>query len=93
VCVCVGVENIDDGIFADREHQAVSGLGATELVQVGLELLGLTAQIYGLAEEAALDKKIRIRLAYFESFAAGISRHAKGVASLPLAAGLRLWGP
>jgi hypothetical protein len=64
-------------VFSDRKHQAVSGLGAAELVQVGLELLGLTAQIYGLAKEAALDKKIRIHLAYFERFAAGVSRHAK----------------
>lgn len=42
---------------ADREHQAVGGLGATELVQVGLELFSLTAQIYGLAKKSALDRK------------------------------------
>jgi hypothetical protein len=48
---------------AEREHQAVGGLGATELVQVGLELFSLTAQIYGLAKKSALDQKIRLRFA------------------------------
>ncbi len=64
---------IDQG-FGFSNTFGCGGLRAAELVQVGLELLGLTAQIYGLAKEAALYKKIRIRLAYFESFAAGISR-------------------
>src|SRR6516162_7966224 len=80
VRIFIGVEDVDDGVFADREHQAVGGLGAAELVQVGLELFSLAAQIDRLAEEPSLNQKIGIRLAYFIGFAAGISRRAKGVA-------------
>lgn len=55
VRVFVGVEDVDDGVFADREHQAVGGLSAAELVQVGIELFSLAAQIDGLAEEPSLQ--------------------------------------
>src|SRR5215470_4751535 len=80
VRIFIGVENVDDGIFADREHQPVGSLGAAELIEVGIELLRFAAQIYGLAEEPSLDQKVRSRLADFVRFAARIAGDAKGVA-------------
>ena len=55
VCIGVGVEDVED--------QPVGGLGATELVQIRLQLFGLTIQIDGLAKKSALNQKIRLRLA------------------------------
>jgi hypothetical protein len=76
----VGVEDVDDRIFADGEHQAVGSLSTAELVQIGLELFRLAAQIYCLAEEPALDQNVRVGLTEFVGLAAGISCHTKGVA-------------
>ena len=88
--VCIGVEDIDDGVFADREHQAIGGLRAAELIEVGFELLRLTAQIYGLAQKSALDQHIRLRPADLVGFAAGVSRHPKGVAEPEALVDLRI---
>jgi len=80
VSVFVSIEDVDDRVFADRKHEAVYGLRAAELIQVGFELFGFAAEIDSLAKETALNQYVRRRFAALVSFAAGISRHAKGVA-------------
>jgi hypothetical protein len=41
VRVTVGVEDVDDRIFVDRQHEPVGGLGAAKLVEIGFEFFGL----------------------------------------------------
>jgi len=78
--VFVGVEDVDDGVFAESEHEAVGGLGAAQLVQVGIEFMRFAAQIYRLAEKQSLNQRVGINRAYFVGFAAHVSGHTKCVA-------------
>ena len=58
VGIFVGVENIDDAEFADRDDQPVGGLRAAELIGTGFDFLGVAAEIDGLADERALHAQI-----------------------------------
>ena len=62
VCVDVGVEDIDDGVFADSEHQVVGSLGAAELVSGRVRAFPSRPPINGLAQKPALHQKIRLSL-------------------------------
>ena len=55
VGVGVGVEHVDDGKLAQGDDDMVGGLGAAELVQVGVDLLALAAEVDDLAHEQALQ--------------------------------------
>ena len=79
-CAFVGVEDIGHRKLSIRQHHSVCSLRATQLIEVWIELLGLTAQIDRLAENATRHLVVRRILADFVRFTAGIARHAKGVA-------------
>ena len=44
--------------FADGDDQPVGGLGAGELIDVGVDLLAVAAEIDGLPDEGPLDARI-----------------------------------
>jgi len=77
VRITVRVENIDDAEFADRQDEPVGGLSAGELVQPGLDLRFLPAQIDRLTQEYARNPGIGIGGADLIGFATGESCHAE----------------
>ena len=79
VGVFVGVEKIDDGEFADRQHQAVLRHRTGELVDVGVNLLRFAAEVDGLADEIALHARVRIIRAELVGLAARETGDAVGV--------------
>src|ERR1700728_112670 len=60
VRIFVGVEYVDDRELPDGEHEAVRRLRAGELIDVGGDLLGVAAEIAGLAHEKTLAARGRI---------------------------------
>jgi hypothetical protein len=90
VCVFVGIEDIDDRVFADGEDEAIGGLRAAELVQVRIKLFRLPAQIDGLAQEGSLNQKVGLRLPDLVRFTTGISRDTESVAEPETLVGLRV---
>src|SRR5580658_11230417 len=78
--VAVRIEEIDDGVFPDREHQPIGALRPRKLVQVGTEPLRLSRQIDRLAEERALNQRVGMHLSDLVRLATGISGDTECVA-------------
>jgi len=68
VGVFVGVENVSDGEFADRDDQSVGSLRAAEFVCCGVYFLGIAAEIDGLPDEGARHAGIGHRNALFHNY-------------------------
>src|SRR6202030_2698160 len=64
----------------DGDDEAAGGVGAGELILVGIDLLGFAAEIDGLAHEGALHPRIGYRGADLERSAARKAGDALGVA-------------
>ena len=77
--VFVVVENIDHGVFADRESDAVLVHHARERALARVDVLGLAAKAYGLAQVIALEAQIGRGAAYLVGLGAGEAREAVGV--------------
>ena len=75
-----GVEHIRDAEFSCRDDDAVGGLRTGKLVDVGVQLLGVAAEIDGLADEGAGNAEVRIAIADLVGLAAGKARQAERVA-------------
>src|SRR5262249_5897282 len=75
-----GVENVGDAEFSDGQDQTIAGLRTAHLVDAGLDLISVAAEIDNLADKGARYPEIRIGVADFIGFAAGESRNAQRVA-------------
>ena len=80
VGIFIGVEHVADAHLADRDDDAVGGLFARELVHVRIDLLGLAAEIDGLAHNDAVDLRIGRALADLGALRVGEGVDAEGVA-------------
>lgn len=92
VRILIGVEHVRDRELSDGQDQAIGSLRAGELVDVGIDLLGLSAEIERLAEEGARNAGVGRCAPYLVSFAAREAGHAKGRAQTEALVDLRI-GP
>ena len=58
--VLISVEDIDGRELANGKDHPVGGLGASELVQIGIEFFGAAAEIDRLAQKDAREPGVRI---------------------------------
>ena len=90
VRVFVGVEYVDDGDLADSQDHAVRGLRATELIEVGIDLLDFAAEVDGLAEECPCHAVVRVGLPKLVGFTAEIPGNAEAVTKAEALIDLRI---
>jgi hypothetical protein len=60
VSIFVGVKDIRNSEFADRDDKTVSGLRSGKLVGLALDLFGFAAQIDRLSDKVSIQPRIGV---------------------------------
>ena len=68
--IFVGVEDVGDAEFPHRDDKAVGGLAPGKLIDAGIYLLRLAAEIDSLADECPVNAHVGIIGSYLVSFRA-----------------------
>src|SRR5262249_3535984 len=88
--ILVGVENICGAELSDGDDDAVGGLRSRELIDAGIDLLSIPAEVDGLAQEHARNAAIGNGKTDLVGFAAGEARDAKRAAQPKALVDLRI---